>query len=501
MTPDTSPESPYNDEHEIPHSPLIGLRFDRLTHHELVEWIGMSLLSRNCNTILFADAVALDYAAGNSAFRVALGQADLLLPGDHGMRLAPEMPNSSNTPEVAIDVLYDELLMELSHRQVSVYLLTENDAQTAAMKTQLQTRYPGLNFTGTSPPNLDTHKLSLHVDAINNSGAQVLLTMLTTPQQEFLLNKCHRQLKARLAIGLSEHITHALTTDSAPAFGINAAWKACKRYQRAALYRPRRTLSHLYHTLFDFFSKSTASGNTSGKTKTESINPVLTRSAWMQRWWRIRISLRASLWVLYCKSQRSLKRLVDVLGAGGGLLCLSPLLLLVISLVKFTSPGPIFYSQIRVGHRGKTFRMWKFRSMYIDADARKAALMEENEVTGGVIFKMKKDPRITPVGRVIRRLSIDELPQLFNVVTGDMSLVGPRPALESEVVLYPVLARARVEAMPGLTGLWQISGRSDLPFDKQILLDTTYVHTQSTGNDLKLIAKTIPAVISGKGAY
>ena len=199
--------------------------------------------------------------------------------------------------------------------------------------------------------------------------------------------------------------------------------------------------------------------------------------------------------------QRATKRLMDVTGAGGGLLALSPLLIGVMLTIKLTSPGPIFYSQIRVGYRGERFRMWKFRSMYTDADARKAALEAKNEMAGGVIFKMKNDPRITPIGRIIRRLSIDELPQLWNVVVGDMSLVGPRPALENEVALYPALARARLEAMPGLTGLWQISGRSDLPFDKQVLLDTAYVNTQSPMNDLKLIAKTIPAVVSGKGAY
>ena len=202
-----------------------------------------------------------------------------------------------------------------------------------------------------------------------------------------------------------------------------------------------------------------------------------------------------------CKMQRITKRIIDMTGALFGLLALSPLLIPVMIIIKVTSPGPLFYSQIRVGHKGKLFRMWKFRSMYIDADARKAALLEQNESAAGVIFKMKRDPRITPIGRVIRRLSIDELPQLYNVLTGDMSLVGPRPALEAEVAQYPVLARARLEAIPGLTGLWQISGRSDLPFDKQVLLDTAYVNQQSAVNDIKLIAKTIPAVVSGKGAY
>jgi lipopolysaccharide/colanic/teichoic acid biosynthesis glycosyltransferase len=231
------------------------------------------------------------------------------------------------------------------------------------------------------------------------------------------------------------------------------------------------------------------------------FNGVLMSGAGRTRLFRLGIALRSAIWKMRCKMQIVIKRVIDFSGAGIGLIILSPLLLGVMAIIKLSSPGPIFYSQIRVGYRGKGFRMWKFRSMYIDADARKAALEAQNEMAGGVLFKMKNDPRITPIGRIIRRLSIDELPQLFNVVRGDMSLVGPRPALESEVAQYPVLARARLEAIPGLTGLWQISGRSDLPFDKQVLLDTTYVHTQSTSNDIKIIAKTIPAVVSGKGAY
>jgi lipopolysaccharide/colanic/teichoic acid biosynthesis glycosyltransferase len=145
--------------------------------------------------------------------------------------------------------------------------------------------------------------------------------------------------------------------------------------------------------------------------------------------------------------------------------------------------------------------MYKFRSMYIDAEARKAALAKNNEMDGGVIFKMKHDPRITRVGRYIRRASIDELPQLWNVLKGDMSLVGPRPPVPSEVSQYTLSDRRRLEAKPGITCVWQVSGRSDIPFEQQVELDFAYIESQSLWMDIKLLLKTIPAVLLGRGAY
>jgi lipopolysaccharide/colanic/teichoic acid biosynthesis glycosyltransferase len=145
--------------------------------------------------------------------------------------------------------------------------------------------------------------------------------------------------------------------------------------------------------------------------------------------------------------------------------------------------------------------MLKFRSMYIDAEARKAELMASNEMSGGVIFKMKNDPRVTRVGSFIRRTSIDELPQLFNVLRGDMSLVGPRPPLPSEVAEYTLNDRGRLDAAPGITCIWQVSGRSEIPFKQQVEMDLDYIHQQSLGKDVKLLLKTVPALVKGRGAY
>jgi lipopolysaccharide/colanic/teichoic acid biosynthesis glycosyltransferase len=196
-----------------------------------------------------------------------------------------------------------------------------------------------------------------------------------------------------------------------------------------------------------------------------------------------------------------MKRLLDILVSATLMMIFLPLFSLVALAIRLESPGPVFFRQLRVGCLGQTFSMWKFRSMYIDAEARRAALEAQNEMQGGVLFKMKDDPRITRVGRLIRRLSIDELPQLWNVFSGDMSLVGPRPALPIEVSQYSLEERGRLDAKPGITCTWQVTGRSDIPFNEQVLLDIEYIRQQSVKNDLKLLAKTVPAVISGRGAY
>ena len=192
------------------------------------------------------------------------------------------------------------------------------------------------------------------------------------------------------------------------------------------------------------------------------------------------------------------KRSLDIVASALGLLLLAPLLLPVALLVK-KDGGPVFFYQERVGFRGETFRMVKFRSMVVDAEARKAELMDQNEGAG--LFKMVDDPRITPVGRFIRKYSIDELPQLWNVLVGDMSLVGPRPPLPSEVAQYEQDAYRRLLVKPGITGLWQVSGRSNLSWEESIRLDLYYVENWSLVGDVVILLRTVRAVFAKDGAY
>lgn len=197
--------------------------------------------------------------------------------------------------------------------------------------------------------------------------------------------------------------------------------------------------------------------------------------------------------------RHAVKRALDLVLTSLGLVALAPLLIGVALAIKLQDGGPVFFRQSRIGRDGQPFSMLKFRSMVIDAEARKAALMSRNEGHGG-LFKLRDDPRITPLGQFIRSWSIDELPQLFNVLGGSMSLVGPRPHLAHEIALMPPDAARRALVPPGLTGLWQISGRSDLPGSEGVRLDLRYVENWSITLDLFIIWKTFRAVVSKSGA-
>ncbi len=195
-----------------------------------------------------------------------------------------------------------------------------------------------------------------------------------------------------------------------------------------------------------------------------------------------------------------LKRLIDIGGALLGLLLILPLIPFLVLMIKLDSPGPILFRQRRVGHRGREFDCYKFRSMVVDAEAQKTELDHLNEASGAA-FKIRRDPRITGVGSFIRRSSLDEFPQLFNVLKGDMSIVGPRPQIPVEVAEYTPAQARRLLVKPGLTCLWQVSGRSQLDFAEWMALDLVYVRQRSLRFDLWVLLRTIPAVIERKGAY
>lgn len=199
-------------------------------------------------------------------------------------------------------------------------------------------------------------------------------------------------------------------------------------------------------------------------------------------------------------SQRFVKRAMDVAISLLGIIFLFPIFILLAVMIRLDSPGPAVFRQIRVGKEEQLFACFKFRSMKVGADEEKDRLLDKNEVRGPV-FKMRDDPRITGMGRFIRRTSLDELPQLFNVLMGHMSLVGPRPAIPSEVQRYQPWHKRRLEVAPGMTGLWQVSGRSELSFDEMVLLDLYYIENWSPLLDLQILVRTLPKAILGEGAY
>lgn len=210
---------------------------------------------------------------------------------------------------------------------------------------------------------------------------------------------------------------------------------------------------------------------------------------------------RRMAWKSALASARFIKRAVDVCGSAALILGLSPVFIFIALCLKIEDGGPIIFAQTRVGKCGRLFKMLKFRSMCLDAEAKLQELLSRNQHSQGITFKLKDDPRITRVGKIIRALSLDELPQLFNVFRGDMSLVGPRPPVPREVALYTMQDRRRLEATPGITCFWQVGGRAEIDFPQQVELDVMYIERQSFWTDVKILLKTIPAVVCRKGAY
>jgi exopolysaccharide biosynthesis polyprenyl glycosylphosphotransferase len=192
--------------------------------------------------------------------------------------------------------------------------------------------------------------------------------------------------------------------------------------------------------------------------------------------------------------------MLDMTVAAAAIIALTPLMLFVALAIRLDSPGPVLFRQSRCGRGAKLFTFLKFRGMVADAEARLPALLALNEATGP-LFKMRDDPRITRVGRVIRRTSLDELPQLWNVLRGEMSLVGPRPPLPSEVDNYSPWQRRRLQVLPGITGPWQVSGRSDIGFDDMVRLDVDYIENWSLFKDISILLRTVLVVLTTKGAY
>jgi exopolysaccharide biosynthesis polyprenyl glycosylphosphotransferase len=196
-----------------------------------------------------------------------------------------------------------------------------------------------------------------------------------------------------------------------------------------------------------------------------------------------------------------LKRILDIAASSVSLIVCAPFFLVIAILVKLEDGGPVFFAQKRVGQFGREFKMFKIRSMCLNAEKRLQELLEKNQHKDGITFKIKDDPRVTRVGKWLRKFSFDELPQLYNVLIGDMSLVGPRPPVPGEVSKYSLADRRRLAVKPGITCIWQISGRAEIDFSGQVQLDVNYIETLSFWTDMKILARTVPAVLSGKGAY
>jgi exopolysaccharide biosynthesis WecB/TagA/CpsF family protein len=467
---------------------IFGIEINNLTMSQALEKIISSAQGSEKQSFAFVNADCLNRAMRDASYGRVLSRQSMVFADGSGIRMAGLMRGINVVGNVNGTDMFPLLCKEASDKGLSIFLLGAAPGVAAAVAQNMTQQYPALKIAGTQDGYYSEVETERVIATINASSADVLLVALGAPRQEMWIETNHARLSPSVAIGVGGLFDfYSGRISRAPLWlretGFEWIWRflqepsrmwrryfvgnplflyRCWREQRAMKSRPK-------------FEWNTTSSGLNARSL-----PVT---------WKMRQKLFSQT-----------KRLLDICLAGIGLVALTPFFLLIGAAIKLESPGPVFFSQKRVGQGGNRFRMWKFRSMFIDAEARRAALLAQSDRDGSH-FKMKRDPRVTRVGRIIRRASIDELPQLLNVLTGAMSIVGPRPNLENEVAKYKIHEFGRLDTKPGITCIWQVSGRAEVPWEKQVEMDLDYVFYPSISSDINLILRTLPAILSGKGAY
>ncbi|NRB22207.1 WecB/TagA/CpsF family glycosyltransferase [Shewanella sp.] len=474
----------------------------------------------------FVNAACLNISVKDPFYRRCLqSSCHKVFADGSGIRIASLWKGYSPKDNLNGTDMFPRLCEQLSKNNLSVFLLGGALGIAAKTAEKMSHQYPKLTVAGTHHGYVDSLADEQSViKQINASGASVLLVAMGAPRQELWLEKHQAHLDVAVGIGvggLFDFYSEKIIRAPLWVRQIGMEW-VCRLKEEPKRMWQRYILGNplfLYRVLQEirqqkqqgdpitsaaqtargqllpgsvYANKLEYSGNKKNIKHPNLTNQHSLNAQAKQRCKRNRALARFNI---------QLKRGLDLFCASLLLVLLLPLLLWVSLLIRLESKGPVLFSQQRAGKHNIPFTMWKFRSMYQDAELRRRKLQSANEMQGGVLFKIKKDPRITLIGKVIRKLSIDELPQLWNVICADMSLVGPRPALLAEVEQYSQHDRRRLAVKPGITCIWQVSGRSDIPFDQQVELDVDYIYQQSFFTDVCLLIKTIPAVIFSRGAY
>jgi exopolysaccharide biosynthesis WecB/TagA/CpsF family protein len=467
---------------------IFGIEINNLTMSQALEKVIATAQGQEKRSFAFVNADCLNRATRNAAYGRVLSRQSMVFADGSGIRMAGLMRGINVVGNVNGTDMFPLLCKEASEKGLSIFLLGSAPGVADAVAQNMTQQYPALKIAGTQDGYFGATETEQVITKINISCADILLVALGAPRQEMWIETNHARLFPSVAIGVGGLFDfYSGRISRAPLWLREAGFEWTWRF----LQEPSRMWRRYFIG-----------------------NPLFLFRCWrdqrdMKRkpkfgWSASTSSLKARSLPLSWKIRKSLfshtKRWLDICLATVGLFTLMPFFLLIAIAIKLESPGPVFFSQKRVGQGGNRFRMWKFRSMFIDAEARRAALLAQSDRNGSH-FKMKHDPRVTRVGRIIRRASIDELPQLLNVLTGAMSIVGPRPNLENEVAKYKIHEFGRLDTKPGITCIWQVSGRAEVPWEKQVEMDLDYVFYPSISSDINLILRTLPAILSGKGAY
>lgn len=484
---------------------VLGVPVANVTMHEALDRILDLARSQRPSQIAFVNPHCLNESVRHPAYRTVLREAALVLADGIGLQLAARMLGNSLRANVNGTDLFPLLCERMSTEGCSLYLLGGKPGVALAAAQAMRTRFPNLRIAGVRDGHFSADEESDVLSEINRSGAEVLLAGMGVPRQDLWLSRQHVALEVPVRIGVGGLFDfYSGRIPRAPRWlreiGLEWTWRL---WQEPARMWRRYLVGNplfLWRVWRQVRNERGAAPPSSEKRVAELIAyfELDPRRRFFQR---VAAARKQLAWRGMIGLASAMKRLLDIVGALSVLVLASPLLLLAIALIKLESPGPIFFKQVRIGRWGRPFVFWKLRSMYVDAEACLEELRARNEMAGGVIFKIQKDPRITRIGRILRRTSLDELPQIWNVLKGDMSLVGPRPPLPSEVEHYTLADRRRLDVTPGLTCFWQISGRSSVPFPRQVALDVEYIESQNFLTDIRILVKTVPAVLMGRGAY
>ncbi|WP_299307711.1 WecB/TagA/CpsF family glycosyltransferase [uncultured Croceicoccus sp.] len=443
---------------------MFGLPIANASREDTADHIVALARSATRHTINFINAHCVNTMKKDRTYRAALHGSDILLPDGAGMEIASKAFKQPRIENLNGTDLFPMLCERAAKAGVGIFLLGGQEGVAEDAAAWACAEWPALRISGTQNGYLDRDDEDALIERINRSGARMLFVGFGVPLQETWIARNRDRLDVPVVLGvggLFDYYSGRITR--APAM-----IRACRGEWAWRLAMEPRRMAGRYLVGNGVFLAHTALE----AAKLRGLDRAASEMA---------------------------KRASDIVVAVCALLMLLPIFLVAALAVWMEDRGPVFFRQTRIGRAGKPFTMLKFRSMYTDAEARRAELLARSD-RQGTCFKMTNDPRITAAGRVLRRYSIDELPQLINVLTGSMSIVGPRPALANEVAAYRGHQIERLHGAPGITCTWQVKGRALIPFERQAIMDRAYLRKRSFMTDMRLLAATVPAVIGGRGA-
>lgn len=470
---------------------ILDIDFENLKMSEIIKMIDSSIKNNTKKIVYFINADCLNKTFKDSKYKKILQNADFILPDGSGINMACNILKKSLNENVNGTDMFPFLCKLSQEKSYKIFLLGAKDGVALKMKEELLIKYPKLKIAGFHHGYFKSDKEEKElISKINISKADILFVAMGAPIQEFFVEKNKMNINANVIFavgGLFDFYSNNIKRAPIYLREIGFEWIYRMIQEPKRMWKRYIIGNPLF--LYRVFKYKES------KDRTSVINSYLSNYEKPKNY-----NTKKYIWELSLVLKEFVKRFIDIVSSSVLLVLFTPLFLLIALIIKLTSKGNIFFIQDRVGLNGKIFQMYKFRSMVVDAEELKEKLLEQNQSKDGVIFKIVDDPRITKIGKFIRKTSIDELPQLLNVLKGQMSLVGPRPPIIEEVKQYNVDDKKRLDVKPGITCIWQVSGRSKIPFKEQVKMDKEYIKKQSLYMDFILLLKTIPAVLFQKGS-